>query len=841
MAKYQIYVETMGNSQSTDDPTCPRNPICKALCWSSSDASLVAKLDEGEWFGELPRDKKKRKSTKRNSTSAKNLSTLPTLHEGESDSGDTLSTLGSDSGSPSDVPNKSLPVSQLSAKKPTFHGSIPNEEAKASSSSKKGLERRHSEQTNKKNNTKRQPKVKLTFVNGQFVDLKTKKGQELLEAATSEEATCAIGGIMSSVYSGHGGNSCPSSASSDVSKNINKDKNNTSKPSRAQKRMMSFRGKSSLTDNFDVSDVGSVDSSFGSIGSGDGKPLQLNKDDAISSLVSLGQGHFLTASKSDRVIKMWRVERKTGDSKPSIAFVRDFVGHKTGISCLEKVDIKGRFLSASKDRQIKLWDSRLNVDNNDSGGAESEEQRYLLATFDNMDRRNIHGIAITDMGSYVRPTDKVDKAMAMAMTKKAIREGSGAVAKAAQERQIIGCSCEFATISGRHNAVKMWSVNHVPQCGTPTVGQNVAEVKAAQELKHDAVVESVIALQGKNVLLTGDRMGVVRLWKSGGNVFLPKSSARVWSCVRTFSWKSKSALATPDEAKKFAITSLSFLQGNEMFVSGSKSGNLRVWKVEGKKTDGETIKKEVICITGAHTGAIMAVRQGPRLSKDDDDNATLSFSSASEDGKVLSFAIPVAKIGKCNPSCFNVVNHDIANRYFVDTQSIGISALDCLVMPGKVKDVVVTTSTNNGSINLLRRVGAPKEGTQGDALIRYRQAMEEESLTLYAIAEQICKDAEAVESRNRKLNMKTYKNVFTGQDVVSYLVDNEYAASREDAVDLGCVMVTHLSLFERVSKTCQGTKRLEDDAKSFYKWSSEFSGTPSKTQNWAKSTSMPIE
>jgi len=834
----------MGNSQSTDDPPCPRNPICKALCWSSSDPSLVAKLDEGEWFGELPRDKKKRKRSKRNSTSAKNLSTLPTLLEGESDSGDTLSTLGSDSGSPPDAADKSLPVSQLSARKSTLHGSIPSEEAKASSSSsKKGLERRHSEHTNKKKNTKRESKVKLTFVNGQFVDLKTKKGQELLEAATSEEATCAIGGIMSSVYSGHGGNSCRSSASSDASKNINKDKDNTSKASRARKTIMSLRGISSISDNSDVSDVGSVDSSFsGSIGSGDGKPLQLNKGDAISSLVSLGEGHFLTASKSDRVIKMWRVEKKKGDSsKPSIAFVRDFVGHKTGISCLEKVDIKGRFLSASKDRQIKLWDSRLNVDDDDSGGAESEEQRYLLATFDNMDRRNIHGIAITDMGSYVRPTDKVDKAMAMAMTKKAMCEGSAAVAQAAQERHIIGCSCEFATISGRHNAVKMWSVKHVSQRGTPTVGQNVAEVKAEQELKHDAVVESIIALKEKSVLLTGDRMGLVRLWKSGSNVFLPKSSSRVWSCVRTFSWKSKSVLATPDEAKQFAITSLSFLQGNEMFVSGSKSGNLRVWKVDGKKKDGETIKKEVICITGAHTGAIMAVRQGPRLSKDDDDNTTLSFSSASEDGKVLSFAIPVAKIGKCNPSCFNVVNHNIANRYFVDTQSIGISALDCLVMPGKVKDVVVTTSTNNGSINLLKRVGVPKEGTQGDALLRYRQAMEEESLTLYAIAEQICKDTEAVESRNRKLNMKTFKNVFTGQDVVSYLVDNEYAASREDAVDLGCVLATHLSLFECVSKKCQGMKRLEDDAKSFYKWSGEFSGIPSETQKLAKSASMPVD
>jgi len=44
--------------------------------------------------------------------------------------------------------------------------------------------------------------------------------------------------------------------------------------------------------------------------------------------------------------------------------------------------------------------------------------------------------------------------------------------------------------------------------------------------------------------------------------------------------------------------------------------------------------------------------------------------------------------------------------------------------------------------------------------------------------------------------MKSYP----GKDVVSYLVDHKYAASKKDAVDLGRVLASHLSLFECVSK-----------------------------------------
>merc|ERR1712238_576592 len=105
------------------------------------------------------------------------------------------------------------------------------------------------------------------------------------------------------------------------------------------------------------------------------------------------------------------------------------------------------------------------------------------------------------------------------------------------------------------------------------------------------------------------------------------------------------------QSRQLAITSLSFLQGNGMFVCGSKAGSLRVWKAGGSRQAGETVEKEEVLITGAHSSGIVAVQTGPRVKESEDH---LSFSSAAEDGKLLSFTIPAARAGSCEPFCFNV-------------------------------------------------------------------------------------------------------------------------------------------------------------------------------------------
>lgn len=196
---------------------------------------------------------------------------------------------------------------------------------------------------------------------------------------------------------------------------------------------------------------------------------------------------------------MWNLTSVGGKIAPR--FCRDFPGHSTGITCVAKVDEKGRFLSASKDCVLKLWDSRFNCDDDSGDG----DDRVLLATFDKITKRAIKHIAIIEDGKYVRPTDNVDMTMAITVVRKSLQDGSNSVQKAARERKIIECSCEFATISEKCKLVKLWSVIHAGQ--VEEEGGNVAELKKTHELKHDAVVQSITSMRGKGMILTGDSIG----------------------------------------------------------------------------------------------------------------------------------------------------------------------------------------------------------------------------------------------------------------------------------------------------------------------------------------------
>lgn len=255
---------------------------------------------------------------------------------------------------------------------------------------------------NKKMKIKRQPKTKLTFVNGQFVDLLTEEGREIVEAASLESGgkSGAIRGILSSSRSEHVGILGPSHSNAHLNavtvQSLGKLYGYSRAGSKASQRTTSDMSTGSVSESV-TSSVGSIDSARDSVST---KSALTTSDvkDAVSSIVDLGKGHFLTASKCDRVIKMWKLVNI--DGKSTLQFVRDFVGHSTGITCLAKVDAKGRFLSGSKDRVIKLWDSRFNCD--DSGDDPIAHQ-ILLATFDKMDRRSILDITIMEDGKYVRP------------------------------------------------------------------------------------------------------------------------------------------------------------------------------------------------------------------------------------------------------------------------------------------------------------------------------------------------------------------------------------------------------------------------------------------------------
>ena len=99
--------------------------------------------------------------------------------------------------------------------------------------------------------------------------------------------------------------------------------------------------------------------------------------------------------------------------------------------------------------------------------------------------------------------------MAATLAKKAMKDGSAAVTKAAKERYIIGCTCSFATITKRHPVVKVWLVTQVNQDDDKLSllkDSNVAEVKLSQDLEHDAVVESITSVSNKNMMLSGGKL-----------------------------------------------------------------------------------------------------------------------------------------------------------------------------------------------------------------------------------------------------------------------------------------------------------------------------------------------
>ena len=511
----------------------------------------------------------------------------------------------------------------------------------------------------------------------------------------------------------------------------------------------------------------------------------------------------------DRVIKLWRARDKSvhldgSNAKPDIDFVRDFVGHNTGVTCLARVDDKGRFLSASKDGTVCIWDSRYDC-GDDENDDTAEENRIMLAKFEKMDRRAVQSIAMICSGTYVRPDDEIDFAMLKAAARKTIMSGTAGLQQAAREKQIIGCTCEFATITGHHNVVKIWSVQHCEDQEGIKSGCNCAKVTLEQEIKNDIVVQSLTALLGEGIILTGDRMGNIKLWRGGKSLL---GSNKAWTCEQTFDSKKKKLLSV-DEVMNFSITSLTFLC-EDVFVSGSRGGSLRLWNVNSGK--------ELASINGAHSDTIVGIKLGTIEQRRKSKDKILVFSSASLDGKVLTFSASIKENEKCKPLCYHVVNHSITSRYFSDCKAHTVEALECIGLQNTascdVRNVMVSTSSG-GDINILNADMFPNEGFQ-DALLIYHQQMEEEALTLHTVAPALMN---GVEIKDRKRKMMKYKNCFLGSDAVSYLVDKGHALTRTDALNLGRILAGHFNLFKLASHS--GRDKLLDDDDEFYRFTDE--------------------
>lgn len=772
----------MGNNQSTTQNTdCPS--FCKALCFGSPPSNS----DEGEWFGELPREKK----SKRKSRKSRRASRLPSVPEEGTACSETV---GTEESLACSIP--SVPSSKEASESESDRVNVPR---------LANTRRAISAPRMKVDSDSMASKLpKLTFTNGQFVDLLTPEGRKIVDSSIAKDedanVSCSDLGVSSpegdilgvevSVQSQHRGI-------------IGDEVDDESKACRSSG--ISFGGigllkKGSTFLTTKTSSMSSEDSHQES--------AKKSLKESVSSIAMLGDGYFLTAAVADLNIKMWRLTRDDTNGKSSVTFIRNFSGCKTGVTSLTKVDRKGRFLSGSKSGTVMLWDSRFNC-NDPQNMEQLEENQVLLATFDKLERRRVDSIAIIEEGSYVRPTDNVDWSMMAAMTKKAAKEGSNAVQRAAQERQIISCSCDFATITGASRSVKIWSVTHVDKNDDnevgPSQGGNVAEAKLSQKLEHDNVVESVATLSGKSMLLAGDRMGCVTLWKGVKNVF-KRGSPKVWQSIRVFNWRHKHELHKIKECMQFGITSLSFL-GDGFFVSGARGGDLRVWNVNGSGAKDETVHNELIGLSGAHSTEVTSIITGRGVIESSSKEKMMTLFTCGKDGMVLSF---VVNIEKPIPRSYNALNIGICGRYASEGESVSALSLSCLEEGNNTKLIV---GGSCGSINILPQPHPSLESQ--DALLAYRQKMRDESLTLQVIAENACNTIKCTDHKK----IYTYSNCFKGSDLVTYLVDCKYAVTRTDAVMLGRALQEHLSLFTHVSKEFE---LLRDDVRSFYRFRSEF-------------------
>ena len=113
----------------------------------------------------------------------------------------------------------------------------------------------------------------------------------------------------------------------------------------------------------------------------------------ITSIIVLENGLLVTASRSEKHIKLWKVNvpppeenaksREEHDVDNNVEFICEFKGHVSGVTTMVKLDKRGRFLTASLDKTVKLWEIDCSKDDDDV----IKDGPNLLATFTDLDKR----------------------------------------------------------------------------------------------------------------------------------------------------------------------------------------------------------------------------------------------------------------------------------------------------------------------------------------------------------------------------------------------------------------------------------------------------------------------
>jgi len=132
---------------------------------------------------------------------------------------------------------------------------------------------------------------------------------------------------------------------------------------------------------------------------------QIHSREPITSIAILDNGLFVTASKSHKYIKLWKIREEEvvsptqgkDDSEAQqdaeennniderneiIEFICEFKAHVSGLTTMVKLDTRGRFLTASLDKTVKLLEIDCTKDNDDVNDGPN-----VLATFTNLDEQ----------------------------------------------------------------------------------------------------------------------------------------------------------------------------------------------------------------------------------------------------------------------------------------------------------------------------------------------------------------------------------------------------------------------------------------------------------------------
>mmetsp|Transcript_3215 Transcript_3215/g.4940 ORF Transcript_3215/g.4940 Transcript_3215/m.4940 type:complete len:619 (-) Transcript_3215:34-1890(-) len=328
----------------------------------------------------------------------------------------------------------------------------------------------------------------------------------------------------------------------------------------------------------------------------------ISSREPITSIVVLDNGLFVTASKSHKNIQLWKVKEVASPSLTQgkddnseaqqdavnniderneiIEFICEFQGHVSGVTTMVKLDTRGRFLTASLDKTVKLWEIDCNEDDD-----VLKVGPNILATFANLDEQWIKCIVPLDEGSFARPTGDINTSIVKAMAKKTAFEGTSSIQQAAFEQSIIQCSGAFATSSKNGRTIKMWEMSFLDHktSDDSTTEKNICKVCLDQELQHDSVVEAVEASEDRCSIIVGDVMGDVFLWNKAKTYLsaLGVTKRKRWTLIHKFTWRGDVRVHT-GEIFQHSITSLCYIDGSK-FVSGTKEGMVQIWDGNNKE------------------------------------------------------------------------------------------------------------------------------------------------------------------------------------------------------------------------------------------------------------------